>query len=93
MCARPPLLNPVSCVPTGPAAKEETPLTVEDVISTPASLYVRHTLPLGQARTAMLKRRCVPTLGVGLAGPRLALQGHSPLASGFILLPARVDSP
>ncbi len=40
-----------------PNGGDDTPRTVEDVISTPASLYVRHTLPLAQARSAMAKRR------------------------------------
>jgi hypothetical protein len=30
--------------------------TVEDIISTPARLYVRHTLPLEQARAALVAR-------------------------------------
>lgn len=38
----------------GMAAKEKT---VESVIATPATLYVRHTLPLEQAKSALQARR------------------------------------
>jgi hypothetical protein len=38
------------------AALRPGPLTVESVIATPARLYVRHTLPLEQARDALASR-------------------------------------
>jgi hypothetical protein len=40
----------------GQAVKPPQQLTVESVIATPAKLYVRHTLPLGQAKEALSAR-------------------------------------
>jgi hypothetical protein len=40
----------------GAAVQPQKQLTVESVIATPAKLYVRHTLPLEQAKDALLAR-------------------------------------